>query len=369
MQIFPLFVILIILENLSVMNLIHGISLSLLVTYLLSCSSVAKNPKGDFVNFPVEKKLDEVKYLPTNSLSPDGLILYADSLLFVRNTANTANTVKYHFSLFNLNSKDFRHYCLPTGRLPGHSMSFLSYGISNGNLWVHDVIKQKMVLANLDSIIPNGEGGAKEIAVPKFYYSVQLLNDSAIIASGDYDAPYKVYQLNLGTAKIEKQAAPYSSDGVDLPRTKKMAYESFLFLKPTGDKCALACRYADQVEIVDLATQQSKIIKGPEGYEPNVMVMKGNDGRELSTRGSDTRYAFVKGKVTNKYIYLLYSGNNHESEHLWYGKYIYVYDWNGNPVKRLELKNYALDFVVTQDDSRIYTYDPAAKYIMTANLN
>jgi len=351
------------------MNLIYSITVNCVLFSLLSCSSVAKKPKSDFQSFPVEKKLDEAKYLKIDGFTPDGLVLYADSFLFIRNNASTANTLKYHFSLFNLNNKGFQHYCLPNGRKPGQSMSFLSYGISNEYLWVYDVIKQKIVLANMNNVIPGQEDGAKEVAVPKFYYSVQLLNESTLIASGDYDAPYKVYDLNLAASKVEKQLVPYSADGADYPRTKKMAYESFLFLKPTGEKCVLACRYADQVEIVDLATQQSKIIKGPEGYEPEVIVMKGNDGKELSTRGSDTRYAFVKGKVTNKYIYLLYSGNNHESEHLWYGKYIYVYDWNGNPVKKLELQNYALDFVVTGDDSRIYTYDPAAKYIMTANLN
>lgn len=351
------------------MHLIYNISVSLIIISLLSCSSVAKKTSGDFASFPVEKKLDETEYLKVTGLSPDGLLLYADSFLFIRNTANAANATKYHFGLFNLNNKSFQHFCLPTGRKSGHSISFLSYGLSNDYLWVHDVIKERMVLTDLDSVIPGRKDGTKEVPVPKFYYSLQLLNDSAIIAGGDYDGPHKVYHVNLAAPKIEKQIAPYSSDTADYPRTKKMAYESFLFLNPTGDKCALACRYADQVEIVDLTTQQSKTVKGPEGYEPNVIVMKGNDGRDLSTRGPHTRYAFVKGKVTNKYIYLLYSGNNHESEHLWYGKYIYVYDWNGNPVRRLELKNYALDFVVTHDDSRIYTYDPAAKYIMTANLN
>jgi hypothetical protein len=348
------------------MNLIYSLSLSFVVIATLSCSSVVKKNKGDFGIFPVEKKLDETQYLKINEISPDGLLLHADSLLFIRNTANTA---KHHFSLFNLNKKSFQHYCLPAGRKPGHSLSFMSYGISYGYLWVHDKMKEKVILADLDSIISGGQLGTKEIPITTYYYALQLLNDSNVIASGNYDAPYKIYHVNLATSKIEKQAVPYSQDSAEYPRTKKMAYESFLFLKPTGDKCALACRYADQVEIVDLTTLQSKVIKGPEGYDPAVIVMKGNDGRDLSTRGPDTRYAFVKGKVTNKYIYLLYSGNNHESDHLWYGKYIYVYDWNGNPVKRLELKNYVLDFVVTQDDSRIYTYDPAAKYIMTANLD
>ena len=200
------------------MNLIQSISISFIIVSLVSCSSVAKNPKGDFAKFPVEKKLEETKYLSVNSFSPDGLLLYADSLLFVRNAANSN---KHHFSLFNLNKKGFQQFCLPAGRKPGQSMSFLSYGISNGYLWVHDVIKQSMVLTDLDSIVPAHEGRAKELAVPKFYYAVQLLNDSTIVASGDYDGPFKVYQLNLASSQAEKQLVPYSTDGVEYPRTKK----------------------------------------------------------------------------------------------------------------------------------------------------
>lgn len=348
------------------MNLIPRISFSLIIAAMLACGSVAKKRQGDFTSFPIQKRLNETQFLKINSLSPDGLALHADSLLFIRNAANSA---KHHFSLFNLNSKSFLHFCLPFGRKHGQSMSFLSYGVSNTYLWVHDVIKEKLVLTPLNRLVM-ADSAAKEIAMPNYYYSVQLINDTGIVASGDYDADNKVFQLNLASTTIEREMAPYAKDGADsYSRPKKMAYQSFLFLKPTGDKCALAARYADQVEIVDLNTRQSKIIKGPEGYEPDVIVMKGNDGKELSTRGDNTRYAFVKGKVTEKYIYLLYSGNNHNSDHLWYGKYIYVYDWNGNPVQRLELKDHALDFVVTQDDSRVYTYDPASKYIMTAKLN
>lgn len=349
------------------MNLILRFSFSLLLAAFFSCgSSVVKKDKGTFTRFPAEKLLEETEFLKINSLSPDGLSLYADTVLFIRNTARSS---KHHFSLFNLKSKGFLHSSLEVGRKPGQSLSFVSYGIANGYLWVYDVIKDKIILTRLDNVVRGKIDSANESPISTFYYAIQLLNDSTIIASGNYDADHKVFQLNLSTQQIEKQLAPYSTDpATPYSRAQKMAYESFLFLKPSNDKCVLACRYTDQIEIVDLSTQTSKIIKGPESFEPDVVIMKGNDGKELSTRGSDTRYAFVKGKVTNKFIYLLYSGNNHESEHLYYGKYIYVYDWNGNPVQKIKLKDYILDFVVTQDDSIIYTYNPDSKYIMTAKL-
>lgn len=348
------------------MNLILRFSVGLLLVSFFSCSSVVKKDKGTFTRFPKEKILEETEFLKISALAPDGLLLYADSVLFIRNAARSS---KHHFSLVNLKNKNFLHSTLVMGRKPGQSLSFMSYGISNGYLWVNDVIKSNVILTDINNAMRGTADSAKENALLTHYYAIQLLNDSTVIASGNYDADHKLFQVNLSTQAVEKELVPYAADPAGpFTRAKKMAYQSFLFLKPSNDKCVLACRYADQIEIVGLKTETSNIIKGPESYQPEVVTMKGHDGKELSTRGSDTRYAFVKGKVTNKYIYLLYSGNNHESEHLYYGKYIYVYDWNGNPIQRLELKNYVLDFVVTQDDSIIYTYNPESKYINMAKL-
>lgn len=351
------------------MNLILRFIIGLISIAFASCgSSVVKNREGSFLKFPAEIQLAESDYLNISQLHPDGMMLY-DSILFIRNFTKNDPSAKFHFSLLNLNTRSFMPGLLQYGRKYGQVMSFLSYGASDGYLWSYDIIKDKLILAKLDSALSGQPGGVSEVRIPTFYYSIQLLNDTEIIASGDYESNYKVYQIDLTTGKIKKQMAPYAADtAMKFPAVKKMAYESFLFLKPSKDKCALACRYADQVEIIDMGTQQSKIIKGPENYEPDVAVMEGPGGKEVATRGSDTRYAFVKGKVTNKYIYLLYSGNNHEGEHLFYGKYIYVYDWNGNPVQKIELKSYVLDFAVTADDTQIYTYDPASKHLRVANL-
>lgn len=346
-----------------------GFKLCLVLASFFAGSSLVIRKAGEpviFTKFPVERQLVETEYLKLNNLSPDGLSLYADSLLFIRNATNSSN---YHFSLFNLSSRSFLSNHMGTGSRYGESLGFISYGVSNSYLWAYDIMKDKIILSNLDSALHGKAKAMRELAMPAFYYSIQLLDGTAAVASGDYDSDYKLAQLNLSTGSIEKQLVPYSSDTlVRYSRPGKMKYESFLFLKPGKQKCVLACRYADQIEIVDLASQQSKIIKGPENYEPEVMVMRGNDGKELSTRNADTRFAFVKGKVTDNFIYLLYSGNNNESIHKDHGKYIYVYDWNGNPVQKITLKEYVLDFVVTNNDSLLYTYDPRSKYIKVANL-
>lgn len=339
----------------------------LVIAPFIICSALTRRLKGGpvvFTRFPVERQLEETEFYKVSNLTPDGLQLYDDSLLFIRNKDNNS---RHHFALFNLNNKTFGTPHFPLGNGYGQSMGFISYGMSYGNLWAYDIMKDKVILSGL----PQGKATTvKEFSMPTFYYSIQLLNDSTIVASGDYDASNKVALVDLRSGKATAQMAPYAPDAMKQPsRGWKSGYESFLFLQPSKQKCVLACRYADQVEIVDLPSRQSTIIKGPENYEPQVSEMTMNDGSEVSARNFSTRFAFVKGKTTDRFIYLLYSGNNHESSHLDYGKCIYVYDWNGRPIQKLNLNNYIQDFAVTKNDSLLYTYNPNSKFIKVANLS
>jgi hypothetical protein len=163
--------------------------------------------------------------------------------------------------------------------------------------------------------------------------------------------------------------APYSADS-SKPYTvpQKMSHESFLFLKPSKNKCVLASRFTDKIEIVDLNSRKSTIIRGQDMFEPDMKVMTKGNGKKIAYPGQDSREAYVRGQVTEKYIYLLYSGNLPGGKNLFYGKYIHVYDWDGKPVKRLELDNYTKDFAVAGNDSLLYTYDPKSKIISVAKL-
>jgi hypothetical protein len=173
----------------------------------------------------------------------------------------------------------------------------------------------------------------------------------------------------MTSGKAYNQMAPYSADS-SKPYTmpQKMSYESFLFLKPSKNKCVLACRYTDRLEIIDLDSRKSTVVRGQDMFEPNLKVMVKSNGRKIAYPGEESRQAYVRGQVTDKYIYLLYSGNMTAGKNLFYGKYIHVYDWDGKPVKRLELANYTKDFAVTANDSLLYTYDPTSTIISVAKL-
>lgn len=343
-----------------------------LLPILFTCCSRRTNKviTKDFDAFPVEQKLTGTRLFRTTQRNLSHLDIYRDSILLL---VNSTSGQTHHFFLYDIKSKSFLPPQLEFGRKAGQAMSFLSYGVEDGYIWSYDINKEKILSVNMDSALSNNHNSIiTEVSVPGFYYSAQLLNDSVLVGSGDYDSDqnYKLALLDLSQGKIRKRLVAYSLDtSAQFSRVKKMAYESFLYMRPDKEKCVLACRYTDQIEIIDLKSEKgSKIVRGPEGFEPEMVVMTGGDGKKLSTRGSDTRYAFVGGKTTGKYIYLLYSGNKDGGTHQFYGKYIYVYDWNGRPIKRFETEDYIIDFAVTRDDSKIYTYNPVLGLIYEINM-
>ncbi|GAB1405348.1 hypothetical protein MASR1M74_25290 [Lentimicrobium sp.] len=348
-----------------------GNSIKLLSVFLFSfgaCSNnITKTPENEttFNKFPLVQLLDENDFMKFDTINPDGLLLFQDTILIIRNRANSS---KYHFSSINLNTRNFISHHIESGYKTGQSLGFLSWGIISSNLWVSDLNKQKIILSPLFN--PDKKSGeSKEMQLPVFYYSIQMDSDSTLIGSGNYDSDYKLTRLNLSTGKVLDEMIPYHKAGSEnLAREEKMAYESFLCIKPSANKCVLACRYADQIEVIDLDRRKSIIIKGPNGFEPDVEVLIGNDGKKMISRNNDTRFAAVSLKTTDNYIYVLFSGNREEETFPYYGKNIYVFDWDGAPVKRIELKDYINDFVVTNDDSKIYTFNPQTKLLKTAEI-
>ncbi|WP_165760272.1 BF3164 family lipoprotein [Niastella populi] len=342
----------------------------IIVTLFAGCIGGDKERDKMSEAFPVENKLHGEQVLKLDNFIPDYIDVYNDSLLcFV----STIGEKGHHIALYHLAERTFLPPILRVGGKDGQTLGFNTFGFERGYFWDYDPGKEKVIFTRLDSI---HEAGAshfiREMPVPGFYYSLQLLNDSTLLTSGNYfhsQDDYKLATLDLTSGRSYNHMAPYSADS-SKPYTlpQKMSYESFLFLKPSKNKCVLAYRFTDRIELIDLDTRKIKVIRGQDMFEPNLKVMVKGNGKKIAYPGDESREAYVRGQVTDKYIYLLYSGNLPNGKNLFYGKYIHIYDWDGKPVKRLELDNYTKDFAVTGNDSLLYTYDPKTKNISVAKL-
>ncbi|MGE6218805.1 BF3164 family lipoprotein [Nubsella zeaxanthinifaciens] len=318
-----------------------------------------------FYNFPKEEK-PSAKKIINFSFGKATKLFVLDSILVVK---NAKYTVKNHFFyLYNLKSKNLIDTLLKLGSDQNEVLDPFSCGIYQNWLWAYDITTMKIVMQPLFRDL-KGIKKAKEYSLKTLNYSVQLIDSSQIFINGNYDRAAKVQKIDIATNNIVKEFGEYEKAPKNVNVTSwRNANESFLFLQPQHKMLVSAARFTDKVEIFDLNFFTSKIISGPENYAPEFDGVKFNDSYFTIQRNKNTRFSFVNGCVTDSYIYLLYSGNNHMSKHKDYGKTIFVYDWNGKPVKKITLPSYISCFAVN-DDREAYIYDVNDGWIKKVNLN
>lgn len=339
---------------------------------LYACSATRSTTKTnrDFDKFPATATLTETRLLNLSLSSPEQMILYKDSLLLVMNNLNGD---PHHVRVVDIARKKEVNNLFPVSGKKGGTLAFMSFNISDSLVWVFDVAKNGFIVANLDTVLKS-KGGLEYYAeyrlTPQvFYYDAVLLNRGEALLNGHYDTDEKLLYINLRDTTHKKQLLSYQQDSaIGTSRVKKMSYESFMLLKPDKKKLVLAGRYADQFELLDLSSGAYKKIRGPIGISPHLAPFRDNTGTTVGTPDESTLYGFLKGCVTQKHIYLLFSGYPTKTAHHFYGNKLFVFDWEGNPVKEIRLKKDIITFSVSSDDKTLYTLNPWTKAISVAEL-
>lgn len=291
-----------------------------------------------------------------------------NSSLFV----STTNGIKEKFFFFeyDLSTKKCLGRYLPGGRKRGQSLGGYTFGIhKNDLLWMYDIPINKIVTVSVKYKSTDRLSSSNDYMIKGDHRFAALMDSNRVLLYGLPSTQYKIQLLNLLTGKIITELGPINDKPEDIPLNAwKAANQGFLLVRPEEDKVILASIYTDRIEIFDLKTKKSKVSKGPEIINLNFKLGNLKNSIVLDNKA---RLTFNnRGIATSRYIYLLYSGENlktgkHQNE----GKYIYVYDWAGLPVKKLTLDRYIRAFTVSKDDDIIWGFDNASGYIVKSKSN
>ncbi|MHA7944857.1 BF3164 family lipoprotein [Formosa sp. 3Alg 14/1] len=209
----------------------------------------------------------------------------------------------------------------------------------------------------------------KEYNVNERYYSITFKDSLTYYGTGKFNSLEKFDEIDLPSGTIIEKYGFYENvkDSLRL-NAYLFANRSFIYFKLSGEKIVLANMNKDCIEIFDLKEGKSKLISGPERYQ----VMYNSTGKgenSMMEPNKDTRYAFVGGTVSNEYIYLVYSGGKMlNDENPYFGKSIYIYDWNGNPIRQLNFTQEILGLAISKNNDLIFTYDANNGYIIKAKI-
>jgi hypothetical protein len=347
------------------------LSVALFTFSILSCpaQAVILSDTTIFQKFPDEKAISFEPVFPIKNDFERSIFLTDTSIVIWSLNMNRG----YFFRNYSMTGKLSSTGYIKAGTGFGKVAGALSGGSYKGIYWLHDVSMKKLVVATPSENSADADTVLlQEYAMRDFYFATALLDNQQLLGSGSYDAKSRMVKINLQTGLSFRKYSAFANPPENVPDNSwKQSFESFLFTNPDGTRAALACRYTDQVEFIDLVTQQCRIVKGPENYPVAFNTINVN-GMDMLERTAETRFAFTSGTTSDKFIYLLYSGN-HEVEGAGNlnstGKIIYVYDWEGRPVRKYTTSNFISCIAVTPDDSLLYAYDTDTKNIVKTKIS
>lgn len=296
------------------------------------------------------------------------LYLVDSSTIILRNPDGIRDHFMHQYSLINheLVEKHFKG-----GRHKNEIMGSVANGLTANYLWMFDISLRKVVIRDLSKFLSDSSS-LVEYEIPEYYYSFQLHpNGKEAYVAGAHET-YRlsiIQKINLFPYEIVDSAGLIMGRPKEMPLSSwKYAHEGFLFQRPDGDHLALANRFTDKVEFFNMKDQVNAVFHGPDSIDVRFEVVRFPDGRYGISRNEQTKFAYLDAVATNNKLYLLYSGNLHDSKYLDFGKHIHVLNWHGELEKIYKLPKYVSSITVTSDDKTLYAFEPDSKYIVRADL-
>jgi hypothetical protein len=288
-----------------------------------------------------------------------GMLKLVDSTLIIFNVQPGANNFLNNYSL---NSGVLSDGYFGKGRGPGEVIGPRAIGIRNNTVWLQDITLRKVFTIDKRKVT---NASFNEYPFENHYYMIDFKDSLHFFGVGNINSKYKIQEIDLISGRVINEYGKIEQTSGDIPlQLFKSVYQSFIFARPNGDKIVLPYRYIDAIEIFDTKTGSSIAIHGPEEYDVKYEALPNG-----MSRTDKTRFAFVNGTVTNEYIYLAYSGRTRKSSNSYDGNYVYVYDWDGNPIRKLTLDRYIQGLAVTKDNKILYSFDVNTGYLIQAKIN
>ncbi len=290
-----------------------------------------------------------------------------DSTLII---CNYHKNVDYLFCNYSLREGVISKKYLRKGKGPSEALGVFNFGIIGEKIWIQDVMLKKLLFNNLKEILGKNEDlRFKEFKVNDFYYDIDFMDSSSFYAVGNLYSKYKVDEVKLPESTKVKSFGEFEFIPEEIPvDALKDSYLSYVCLRPSGEKLVLAYRYTDVIEIYDINEKSWIAIQGPEVFNVEFEVGKNSFGNNFMEKTSNTRRAYNYGTVSDNFIYLLYSGKE-RNENWSISNCIFVFDWDGKPVAKLNLDRNISKFAITNDEKTIYAYDENNGNIIKADLN
>jgi len=134
--------------------------------------------------------------------------------------------------------------------------------------------------------------------------------------------------------------------------TLAMAYQGRFLKHPNQNKFVSTSRNAFSLDIIEVSEENViTLIKRIHHWGPTFTGSSGNVISAAMKKGN--RFGCLDAAISNDHIYILFSGKSNLQEGSQDSHIVFVYDWNGNPVKSLNLDQQISKIAVDQYDQAL----------------
>jgi hypothetical protein len=168
-------------------------------------------------------------------------------------------------------------------------------------------------------------------------------------------------RLNYDEKQQEKLYGEYPYKDMDEKkienRIRAMAYQGSICLNPYGDKFVFAVNRADIIYFYKVLPEEIILTKHYELSYPQYLPHADDKSRSASMAANNNR-TFISVTTSNDYVYALYSGKSMQESGTksLEGNVIYVFDWEGNPIKKYNLNCPITHISVNNENSVLYAF-------------
>lgn len=258
---------------------------------------------------------------------------------------------------YSLSKERFIKQMLPQGQGPDEFLSPVEFFISDSSFFIHNrwhFTARNYAFNEKDfSIRSQGESKPLPMNLDRIY----PISESRYVASGVFDDCRFLILDNDGKVITKCGNFPnYQSGEEAIPNTAKAMFHQSQFGYNTARQ-RLACATSNVLELWDYTpetlTLHKRLLLAPYHYQfqsspDGVYASNDNPDAELGARGI---------AVSNNYVYVLYSPNTyrmHEEKKETQNSEIWVFDWEGNPIRKILLDTKVECLCVDDTDSVLY---------------
>ena len=300
-------------------------------------------------SFKIKKQLNSetINNIPDSILLPFKMELINNHLLLMDSKGNK------FVHLIDIVEEKYLGSFIDKGQGPGEvQVPWNISKIDDNSFLIYDVAGKKILGFNIDSLLLKEERKAifeKKINEKDICSSVQMVKGN-VYYTQDLKANYRLYKLDT----LSNKEHGYGKLINNFNNIKDFNFGQACRAVTNNNKGIFVTAYqlAPFFEIYNSQTNSWKSILSIDEFSPIYREME-SEGNMLFGVTKDTKLGFIDISMSEKYIYLLYSGEIMLDRKSDEANKVLVFDYEGNPVAIYKLNNYISAFKV-HEDSIIY---------------